>query len=832
MGNRLRLLRARSLAAVVGTLLAVAMPLMRSVSAARAQPGPISLVGVVQTDAGLSQLLAAQPALPFSSVAPDGVPVIDVDDQARYQQFRGIGGAMTDSAAWLIYDQLAPADRLAVLQALFGGPGPQNPLGVPAIHLNFVRVAMGASGAMTVGAPYTYDDMPSGGSDPSLSQASIAHDLPYIIPALQQARAINPALEILANPWSPPAWMKTNDSLDNQGGQGALLSSAYGPLAQYFVDFIKAYAGQGVPVDAVTPQNEPRSRGSGTAYPGLTLPESAEEEFISQYLAPALSAAGLDTKIYGNDLSWDSFPYASALASGSAADELAGLAWHCYFGSPTVMTQVQQAAPGLDQIVDECSPELRGFGTPEFLISSLRSGASVASVWGLALDPQGGPIQPGNNCPGCTGLLIVDEQAHSVSFRTKYFQLGQVSAFVQPGAWRIGSPSFVAYGLNGSNIETVSPGLDDVAFLNPDGSKVLVAYNTSTAPISFAVRSGGRYFSYTIPPSAMTTFTWDGDAPESSGAPTISGLARDSQTLTAVHGTWSNDPAVYADQWLRCDATGAACTPIVGALGQTYTLSPDDVGSTIRVQEIAVNSGGGGAPATSVHSAVVLPPPPSSVTVPSIWGLAQQGQTLTEEHGTWSNNPTAYSYRWLRCDIAGAACTPIPGATAQSYELGARDVGKTIRVQETADNAGGTAAPATSAQTAFVVASTAGLQAVLVKVLVPPRGATKSEALLKHGGYEREFSAPVAGQLTIEWYYAPAGLKPTIRHAPPSAVLIATVDVRIASPGLIKVNVRLTSRGKQLLRRAAGQLIITAEGTYIQTTGPQATARRSFTVRH
>jgi glucosylceramidase len=83
-----------------------------------------------------------------------------------------------------------------------------------------------------------------------------------------------------------------------------------------------------------------------------------------------------------------------------------------------------------------------------------------------------------------------------------------VSAFVQPGAQRVDSPTFVTYGVNGSNIETITAGLDDVAFLNPDGSKVLVAYNNSTGPVSFGVQSAGRYFTYTIPAQAMTTFAW------------------------------------------------------------------------------------------------------------------------------------------------------------------------------------------------------------------------------------------------------------------------------------------------------------------------------------
>ena len=140
------------------------------------------------------------------------------------------------------------------MEALFGSAGGPNPLGVPPIHLDFLRVAMGASGAMTTGAPYSYDDLPPGQTNPTLSQFSIAHDLPYIVPTLQQALALNPGLKILANPWSPPGWMKTNGTLDNSGGQGSLLPSAYDSLAGYFVKFIQAYAAQGIPINAVTPR--------------------------------------------------------------------------------------------------------------------------------------------------------------------------------------------------------------------------------------------------------------------------------------------------------------------------------------------------------------------------------------------------------------------------------------------------------------------------------------------------------------------------------------------------------------------------------------------------
>jgi glucosylceramidase len=467
-------------------------------------------VQVVQTDVGFSQELSTQAGRALSTLVPQGLPVIDVNPQLRYQQFTGVGAALTDSSAWLIYDEPSPTSRLALLQALFGAAGTQNSLGLPAIHLNFLRVGIGSPGAMTEGQPYSYDDNPPGGSDPRLNSFSIAPDLNYIIPTLQQALQINPNMEVFANPWSPPAWMKTENTLDNPDGQNALQPQNYGTFANYIVKFIQAYEGEGVPITAIAPQNEPSSgQGGATNYPGMEFPESDEAQFIAQNLVPALHEAGLQTKIYGNDLSWSSASYASALAAGPTGGDLAGISWHCYFGSPTAMTQQHAATPGLDQLVDECSPEIRGFGTPEFLISSLRNWASAVSAWSVALDPSGQPVQPGNSCPGCLGPVSINEPTGAIALRPEYYQLGQVSAFVQPGATRIDSPNMVTYGVNASNIETVSPGLDDVAFQNPDGSYVLVVYNNnSAAPITFAVDEAGRYFTYSLPNNAMTTFVW------------------------------------------------------------------------------------------------------------------------------------------------------------------------------------------------------------------------------------------------------------------------------------------------------------------------------------
>jgi 5-hydroxyisourate hydrolase-like protein (transthyretin family) len=186
-------------------------------------------------------------------------------------------------------------------------------------------------------------------------------------------------------------------------------------------------------------------------------------------------------------------------------------------------------------------------------------------------------------------------------------------------------------------------------------------------------------------------------------APAIAGTAVQGQALSEQHGSWTNQPTSYAYQWQRCGALGGSCLSIAGATGNTYTPVAADVGATLRVTETATNAGGSSTPATSAVTAVVTAAPPINTNAPSIGGTAQQGQTLTEQHGSWTNQPTSYAYQWQRCDTAGANCTAIAGATGGTYTPVAADVGKTVRVTETASNAGGASLPAASSPTAVVV---------------------------------------------------------------------------------------------------------------------------------
>ncbi|HUO74207.1 MAG TPA: glycoside hydrolase family 30 beta sandwich domain-containing protein [Solirubrobacteraceae bacterium] len=451
---------------------------------------------VVQTSVSLAERMKRLPDAILARGRPRTSTVVHVQDGVRYQRILGFGATLTDSSAWLIRRQLSPSDRTALMGQLFGPDG---------LNLDFIRLPMGASDFTARGKPYSYDDMPRGQSDPSLQHFSIAHDMPYIIPTLREALAIHPRLFVFANPWTAPAWMKANQATDDFGNVGTLLPAAFGPFAAYFVKFVQAYARQGIAVDAIGPENEPVVAED----PGMQFSEADEATFVSRYLHPALMSAGLSTQVYGLDLSWDMLSFAQALAQDIVPGELTGISWHCYFGTPAVMTALHVQAPQLVQLINECSPEIRPFTTPQALIGSLRNWASAVALWNLALDPSSGPVEPPRHrCPRCEGVVTIDETTHIARPGPTYYGLGQFSRFIARGAVRIGTNTFVADQTGLYDFYRPTPGLDDVAFLNPSGEKVLVTYNGTSRPLRFAVGWRGRVLDYRLPAQATTTFTW------------------------------------------------------------------------------------------------------------------------------------------------------------------------------------------------------------------------------------------------------------------------------------------------------------------------------------
>ena len=193
-------------------------------------------------------------------------------------------------------------------------------------------------------------------------------------------------------------------------------------------------------------------------------------------------------------------------------------------------------------------------------------------------------------------------------------------------------------------------------------------------------------------------------APENTSPPTIAGTARAGQELTAHNGTWSNGPTAYRYQWQRCDASGGDCANIAGAVERTYLVTNADRSRTLRVVVFASNIEGVGQ-ARSAQTALVQESTASqNRSRPTITGEPEVARQLTASEGTWTNSPTSYQYRWMRCDVDGLECQDIQLAQAKNYQVRAVDVGFRIRVRVLALNSAGIGA-AVSAPSGVVVPS-------------------------------------------------------------------------------------------------------------------------------
>lgn len=209
-----------------------------------------------------------------------------------------------------------------------------------------------------------------------------------------------------------------------------------------------------------------------------------------------------------------------------------------------------------------------------------------------------------------------------------------------------------------------------------------------------------------------------------------------------------------------------------------------------------------------------------STSPPVISGSPAARALLTEAHGSWTNDPTAFSYQREKCNASGEGCSAIPYATSQAYLVPASDAGHTIRVQEVASNAAGASRPAISAPTAVV-----GLPAAtaLSRAIVPTGHGATLEALLRQGSYAVIFDAPGAGHLAISWYLDP-------RRATSQRKLIARLSVNLHRAGATRITITLPRRDRRLLEpyRAA---TVTATGGFTERGQRATTVTRRFTLR-
>jgi glucosylceramidase len=443
-------------------------------------------VQVWLTTGDQTKLLQQQASVSFAASTTATATTITVNEGTTYQTIDGFGAAMTGSAAYLMKQKMSATQRDALLSDLFGSSG---------IRLSFVRHSMGASDFSAYGN-YTYDDKPSGQTDPSLSSFSLGNDLTDVVPMLQAARAKNGTLKIMGTPWSAPAWMKESYTFNG----GWLATANYQTYANYFVKYVQAMQAQGLPVYAVTLQNEPLY---AAPYISMRMDAGNQAAFLKNNIGPAFQAAGLSTKLIVYDHNWDHPEYPNnVFADATAAGYAAGSAFHAYAGSVSAQTTTHDAYPGKDIWFTEISGsvgssfagDLKWHGS-HIIIGTMRNWAKSALEWNLALDQGSGPV---NNavCTNCRGVVTINNSTGAVTKNVEYYALGHASKFVDPGAVRVASNS-------------VSGGIETVAFRNPDGSKVLIALNNSSASNTFKVSWNAQSFNYTLPAGALATFKWN-----------------------------------------------------------------------------------------------------------------------------------------------------------------------------------------------------------------------------------------------------------------------------------------------------------------------------------
>jgi len=470
--------------------LALAAILLSACASGRSAPSLTATSGTVSawvTTGDQSRLLARQPDLHFNRVVVDPtIPVVEVDYTRQFQSVVGWGAAMSDAAAYLIHTKLGAAQREALLQELFARD--------PGIGLSFVRIPMGASDFSR--SHYSYDDRPAGQTDSMLAHFSIDADRAEKIPVLKRALTINPQLKLVGSPWSAPAWMKSTGSLI----KGTLLPQYHRAFADYFRRWIEAYEAEGLPIFAITLQNEPHFEPEN--YPGMRLSPAQRAAIIGGSLGPLFNRRGIRAQIWDWDHNWDepASPLA-VLADSVARRYVSAVAWHCYGGDVSAQTAVHEKHPDKDTYFTECSggewapvwaDNLKWY-VSKMVIGNARGWAKGVALWNLALDEKHGPHLGG--CGDCRGVVTIHSATGEITRNPEYYALAHASRFVRPGAVRIES--------------TAPDGFETVAFRNADDrSTVLIVLNTKSTPSQFVLRDGRRTLVTSLPRGSVATFTW------------------------------------------------------------------------------------------------------------------------------------------------------------------------------------------------------------------------------------------------------------------------------------------------------------------------------------
>ena len=450
-------------------------------------------VRVYTTASNTDHRLSATDTLRFENL---GQPLetqicVFVDPSRTFQTIVGIGGALTDASAET-FAKLPALKQQEILKAYFDV---KDGIGYTLARTN-IHSCDFSSGS------YTYVDE----GDKELRSFSIDQDKRFRIPFIKQARAAaGGRLTLFASPWSPPGFMKDNNSMLHGG---KLKPEFYQSWANYYTRFIKAYQREGVPIWGITIQNEPMAtqRWESCIY-------SAEEErdFLKNYLGPTMKKEGLgDRKIiawdHNRDLVYQRVH--TILSDAKAARFVWGIGFHWYEpwsgGEPMFdnVKLVHEAFPSTNLIFTEgCSDSFKPERLSDWklgelygssMINDFNGGAVGWTDWNILLDEMGGPNHVKNFC---FAPVHADTKTGQLIYTNSYYYIGHFSKFVRPGAKRIASSP--------SRSQLLS-----AAFLDPGGDVSVVVMNKSDQKISYYLWLNGQAAQVSILPHAIQTLVF------------------------------------------------------------------------------------------------------------------------------------------------------------------------------------------------------------------------------------------------------------------------------------------------------------------------------------
>lgn len=423
---------------------------------------------------------AAAPLRWQAASAAGSANSILVDPSRKLQPILGFGAAFTDAACYM-FSQLPETARQRLFEEFFS-PGQMG--------ISVCRLCIGSSDYSR--NVYSYDE---GEPDPELTRFSIEHDRAYILPALRRARQINPDLFLLGTPWSPPNWMKDNNSMLG----GTIRRHYLKTYANYIVKFLQAYKAEGVEVNAVTPQNEVDTD-QDSRMPACLFPQEIEVQYVGEHLGPAIQEAALNTKIWLLDHNYNLWGRVICeLDDPKVAQYTKSIAWHGYVGEPEWMRKVFAAHPDAEMYWTEGGPDLTD---PNYARDWAKWGQTYAGIlrngprciigWNLALDENGKP----NIGPfPCGGVVTIHSQTGQITRSGQYWAIFHYSHAIRR---------------NGTVLESQGE-VQNVAHLavaNPDGSYAMVLTNSGNVPQTVQVKLSSSATAVSLPADSITTLTW------------------------------------------------------------------------------------------------------------------------------------------------------------------------------------------------------------------------------------------------------------------------------------------------------------------------------------